>query len=142
MLLEIEQVLSDKKELLCGKIQIRIVYSEPVSDLTSNIIWRRALFPENICAWCNREIPEGSRVFGLGARVRENILLNDFEGTIISLELFKTDKTVPAIVTTSDSEAKKDGYDLMFMACSQACAESLKTALNKEKELFDWSDFV
>ena len=135
-------VQSDKKELLYGKIYVRIAYSEYVPDLTSNIRRKRAVFPENICAWCNREIPEASEVFGLGAKVRENILLNDFEGTIISIELFKTDKTVPAIVTTSDSEAKRDGYDLMFMTCSQACAESLKTALSKDKELIDWSDFV
>ncbi|NOY64526.1 MAG: hypothetical protein GXO97_03910 [Nitrospirae bacterium] len=99
-------------------------------------------FIGNICAWCNKEISEDSEVFGLGARIIKNILSKEMEGKIIPFQLVKTDKTIPAIVTTSDSEAKKDGYDLLFMTCSKACAESLKKTLNKEKELFGLSDFI
>ncbi len=92
---------------------------------------------KNNCAWCGKTIPENSEVFGLGAKVRKTFDIKDQEGKIIPLTLIKADKTIPAIVTTSKSEAKRDGYDLMFMICSKDCAESLRTALEKEIKLFE-----
>ncbi len=92
-------------------------------------------FPENICAWCNKTIPEDSEVFGLGAKVKQGFDIKNKEGKIIRLSLALTNKTVPAIVTTSNSDAKKEGKDLMFMTCSQGCAGNLKDALQKEKDV-------
>ncbi|MEW6419325.1 MAG: hypothetical protein AB1480_14635 [Nitrospirota bacterium] len=92
---------------------------------------------KNTCAWCGKTIPENSEVFGLGAKIRHGFDIKDKEGKIIQLSLVLTNKTVPAIVTTSDSEAKREGYDLMFMTCSQRCAKSLKKTLQKEKEIID-----
>jgi hypothetical protein len=91
----------------------------------------------NTCAWCNKRIPNNAEVFGLGVKVRQEIDLKGQEGTIISLFLDLTKRTVPAIVATSDSEAKRDGKDLLFMTCSQSCAESLKDAFQKEKDVID-----
>lgn len=91
---------------------------------------------EDTCAWCNKRIPKDHEVFGLGIKVREGIDLSDKEGKTISLFLVRKNKTVPANVVTSDSEAKRDGKDIMFMTCSQSCAESLKAALQKEKDIF------
>jgi hypothetical protein len=93
--------------------------------------------PQNTCAWCNKEISEDSEVFGLGARFKKGVAMRNREGKIIPLSLMVTNKIVPAIVTTSNSEAKRDKIDLMFMTCSQTCGESLKTALEAEKGLFD-----
>jgi len=89
----------------------------------------------NVCAWCKKKIPKNCEVFGLGAKVGKGIDLKGQEGEIISLFLVLADKTVPATVTTFNSEAKKNGYDLMFMTCSQSCAKSLKNNLQKEKDL-------
>ncbi len=92
---------------------------------------------KHICAWCNKRIPEGVPVFGLGVKSRPSVDLQAWGGKIIPMSLVLTNKTVPAMVTTSDSDAKREGKDLMFMTCSQACAESLKDALEKEKALGD-----
>ena len=91
----------------------------------------------NTCAWCNKRIPENTEVLGLGAMVKQGIDLKDQEGKIILLSLVLTRKTVPAMVTTSNSEAKRTGKDLMFMTCGQSCAESLKDAFQKEKGIID-----
>ena len=90
----------------------------------------------NICAWCGKTIPEDSEVFGLGAKARKDVDIKQHEGIIIQLSLILSRRTVPAIVTREDSEARKTGKDLMFMTCGQRCVESLKTALEQEKNLF------
>lgn len=92
---------------------------------------------KNICAWCGKEIPEDSEVFSLGAKVRQGFDIKGQEGRIIPLSLIQADKTIPAIVTTSNSDAKREGNDLLFMTCSQGCAKSLKKTLHKEKEIID-----
>lgn len=92
---------------------------------------------ENTCAWCKKEIPEDTEVFGFGAKAKKGVNLNGKEGNIIPLLLINAHREVSAIVVTKDSQAKKEGYDFMFMACSQKCAKSLKTALNAETKLFD-----
>ena len=91
----------------------------------------------HICAWCNERIPEDVEVFGLPAKARPGIDLEDREGTIIQLPLALMDKVVPVTVVTSDSEAKRQGYDFSFMLCSQACARSLKDALQREIDIVD-----
>lgn len=102
--------------------------------------YRKSISFKNRCAWCNKTIPEDSEVFGLGAKFREGVDIEDNEGKIIPLSLVVTNKTIPAIVTTSDSEAKREGKDLMFMTCSQSCAESLRDALQKEKDFVACSE--
>ena len=90
----------------------------------------------NTCAWCGIQIPEDVEVFGLGARARAGTDLRDVEGTFIPMPLTLISKTVHACVVTSDSEAKKEGYDFAFLACSERCAESLKAALQRELDTF------
>ncbi|WP_276202691.1 hypothetical protein [Oceanobacillus caeni] len=40
------------------------------------------------------------------------------------------------IVTTADSEAKKNGQDGLFVICSHECGEKLKSILDKEMNVF------
>jgi hypothetical protein len=89
------------------------------------------------CAWCNQLIPADAEVYGFGARAREGLTLEDKEGQFVSLKLALTDKTVFALVTAEHSAAKESGYDLLFITCSQDCAESLKDALEFEKDVFE-----
>ena len=89
------------------------------------------------CAWCNQFIDEGSEVFGFGARASPAISLEDKEGQFVSLDLALEDKTIFALVPAPESPARQAGYDLMFITCSQSCAEELKNALELEKDVFE-----
>ncbi|SDQ90685.1 hypothetical protein [Virgibacillus salinus] len=40
------------------------------------------------------------------------------------------------IVTTADSEAKKNGGDGLFAVCSEECGEKMQTTLAKEIDTF------
>lgn len=91
---------------------------------------------ENTCAWCKKKMNEDAEVFGISAKVKKGVDIKGKEGKFISLHLVTKNKDVQGVVVTKDSPAKKEGYDLVFMACSQKCAKSLKTALSAEIKLF------
>jgi hypothetical protein len=84
------------------------------------------------CSWCEDEIPDDIEVFTIGAKAKPGIDLAEAEGKIIPLSLIRANKTVSAIVPTRDSPAVKDGYDLMFMVCSQSCAQALSNGLEND----------
>ena len=90
----------------------------------------------NICAWCGKRVPEQHEVFALGARAHPGLISKEQEGMVISLSLAFSERTVPAVVVTSTSEAKREGYDLVFVACSRKCGNSLKGVLQREVEPF------
>jgi len=87
----------------------------------------------HVCAWCNKAIDRDSEVFAVGAKARKGMNLKSFENSIMQIALTHINKTVPAIVTTRNSEAKKAGTDLLFMICGKKCSELLKKALLKER---------
>jgi hypothetical protein len=89
------------------------------------------------CAWCEDEIPDDVEVFTIGAKAKPGIDLTETEGTIVPLHLIRANKTVSAMVPTRDSPAAKDGHDLMFMVCSQSCAQALSNALENDWKLAD-----
>lgn len=86
------------------------------------------------CAWCNRYIAPEDEVYGFGARASQGIDLEDKEGQFVSLMLALENKTIFAMVPPQESPARQAGYDLMFITCSQSCAEELKEALELEKD--------
>jgi hypothetical protein len=87
------------------------------------------------CAWCNQYIAPDDEVYGFGARASKGIDLEDKEGQFVSLMLALENKTIFAMVPPKESPASEAGYDLMFITCSQACAEELKEALESEKDV-------
>jgi hypothetical protein len=91
----------------------------------------------HICTWCMKPIPKGEELFAYGVKANNKIDLSGKEGEFVSLNLAFKEKTVIAIVTTQTSKARKQGFDLIFLTCSQACAEELKNALNSEQFLFN-----
>jgi hypothetical protein len=99
-------------------------------------------FGMHSCAWCNEQIPEDTEVFGFGAKCRPEVDLTAHEGSVIPFFIATLNRRIPAFVSASDSDAKRDGYDLVFMTCSRTCSESLKAALEKEKTLLDEADEV
>ena len=82
------------------------------------------------CAWCRKPIGPEDEVFGLGARAQPWVRLP--EGGVMALALDAEHRRVPAIIPAPGSEAKQAGNDLLFAACSQACALALKEALQKQ----------
>jgi len=90
----------------------------------------------HICTWCLNPIPEGEELFAFGVKASEAINLTEKEGEFVSLKLALKDKTIVAIVTTHNSRVKEQGFDMIFLTCSQACAEDLKDALEMERDVF------
>lgn len=86
----------------------------------------------NRCFWCNKRIKENQPVYGFGAKVWPSVDLSGQEGTIIKLWLTQAGREVLAGVAASDSDAKREGYDLVFMTCSERCGHELRAALREE----------
>ncbi len=91
----------------------------------------------SICTWCGKNIPKGSEIFSLGAKVKANIDLRKQSGQVMQILLARSEKTVCAIVPTNDSQAKKEGNDVLFAICSRDCGHALKKALQEELDIFD-----
>jgi hypothetical protein len=87
------------------------------------------------CGWCGDDIPDDTELFGIGAKAWPDIDLTGKEGTVIDLVLERRDRNVQALVVAEDSQAKKDGKDLLFVACGESCAEALKQAVEAEIDL-------
>lgn len=84
------------------------------------------------CAWCQGKIQEFEDVIDLGAKLKADIDLSEYESHCIELDLVSEKKSVFMLVTASDSEAKKNGDDGMFLLCSEGCGKNLKDILEKE----------
>lgn len=76
-------------------------------------------------------------MYGFGAKASQKVELEDKEGQFVSLDLALEDKTTFAMVPPQESPARLAGYDLVFITCSQTCAEELKAALEVEKDVFE-----
>jgi hypothetical protein len=87
------------------------------------------------CAWCKKAIPEGEELFTVGARAKPGVDLSAHEGTLLAVSLEGEGRGVKAVVVTNDSPAKREGYDLLFVACSESCAEELRGRIGRELEV-------
>ena len=88
---------------------------------------------EPFCARCEDELYEGAPVYLLGATMRQKAALEGKESQLVSLTLAQ--RTVRAFVAASGSEAKRTGWDLVFIVCGLDCARSLQAALRQETDL-------
>jgi len=84
------------------------------------------------CACCGSEITEFMEVFGLGAKLKPDVDLSEYEGHCIEIVLASGKKSAYMMVTGRGSEAKNEGKDAMFLVCSEKCATKLKNILEKE----------
>ncbi|MBI5209536.1 MAG: hypothetical protein HY927_06120 [Elusimicrobia bacterium] len=91
------------------------------------------------CAWCKKRLADDAEVFTINVKVKPEYdrLAREQAGQIIGFHLFTLGRDVPAIVAGAASQAKKAGKDLMFPACSMACAKALEATLHHEKGLVD-----
>lgn len=93
--------------------------------------WKREHW-EGRCAWCTRRIGEEEEVFGISVALRQEAFREFEPGTVQPLLLYQAGKTVPMMVVTEDSPAKRDGKDAMFQVCSEECGKALQAALKQE----------
>lgn len=88
------------------------------------------------CAWCMKKIGDDEPLHAIDVKFSEGIDYSDKEGEIVQVYLNSRQTSVPMIVTTADSEAKKKGQDGLFTVCCRECGEKMKTALEKEIDMF------
>jgi len=95
--------------------------------------------PEEVyrCAFCEKKLRSGAAVFGLGARLREGLEYPGGVGRMTAVELPLQGKSLRCMVTADGSQAKMDGWDLIFMVCSEECGGELKEMLESEGDLFE-----
>lgn len=84
------------------------------------------------CAWCVKRIPAEAEAFGISIALRKEAFREIQPGTVEPLLLYQAGKTVPMMIVTDDSPAKRDGKDAVFQLCSEDCARALQTALRAE----------
>jgi hypothetical protein len=80
-------------------------------------------------------IGEDSPVFGIGGKTLPGIDLSQFEGGAMRMGLLTLDRDVVVIVPSADSDAKREGKDVLFMTCSERCGRELKAVLREETVL-------
>ena len=84
------------------------------------------------CAGCQGNIQEYDDVFDVGVKLKPEIDLSEFESHCIQLGLVSEKKSVYMLVTATDSEAKHNGYDGLFLLCSEKCRNHFRHILAKE----------
>ena len=89
------------------------------------------------CSQCGKSIPGNSPVFGISGKKRLGADVSAYEGGAVRIKLVTEDREVVALVATANSEARKVGYDFMFITCSETCAYEIRTTLEREAALGD-----
>lgn len=84
------------------------------------------------CAWCTKRISPEAPAFGISVSLQAEAFKEFEPGSVQPLLLFSAGKTVPMMVVTDDSPAKKAGKDAVFQLCSEECALKLQAALQQE----------
>lgn len=88
------------------------------------------------CAWCTRDISADEDIFGFGAMASHDIDLAGKEGEFVSLNLSLREKIVFAFIPERTEAARISEYDLLFITCSEVCAQTLKDELDLERDVF------
>jgi hypothetical protein len=94
------------------------------------------------CAWCQSRIDTQVEVFGLGAGLRPDVDLTEYESHCIQIGLISEEKPVYMMVTAQGSEARNNGNDCMFLVCSERCGIKLKSVLEEELSLGEMFETV
>ena len=87
------------------------------------------------CTWCQSHITDHMEVLGLGAKLKPDVDLSEYESHCIQIGLVSEEKPVRMMVTAQGSPARNNGKDGMFLVCSEGCGEKLKSVLEKEISL-------
>ncbi len=89
------------------------------------------------CAFCRKEMNPGKEVYGLGVRLRAELEYRGAVGRRTAVQLLLGGREIECMVTADGSQARNEGWDLIFMVCSEKCGKELKKLLEKEEDLFE-----
>lgn len=96
------------------------------------------------CAWCDCDLDECTRlgrgIVTVGTRFRSCAIFHEPDPGLHSVEVRSIGRHISAMVTTLDSDARRNGSELVFATCGDSCAAKLSQALQDEKEFNDWLD--
>ena len=82
-----------------------------------------------LCGWCgDMVLPEDTPVFVTAKCFGST---DKYEGRMVLVPL-STGEQILGSVGTPDSQLRKDGKDIAFMCCKDACARKLRDALEDE----------
>ncbi|MEW6554429.1 MAG: hypothetical protein AB1384_09105 [Actinomycetota bacterium] len=88
------------------------------------------------CAYCEKKVRPGAEVYGLGVKLRKGLEYPGAIGRSMTVELPVQGRELECMVTADGSQARQEGWDLIFMVCSEGCGAALK-ALLEEEDLFE-----
>ncbi len=88
------------------------------------------------CAYCECKLRSGAEVYGLGVRLKEELEYPGAVGRSMTVELPIQGRELECMLTADGSQAKQEGWDLIFMVCSEECGTALKAIL-EEEDLFE-----
>jgi len=86
------------------------------------------------CSWCGAKIDNGNEIFALGCKKNPEIDISKYEGKIMPVKIDTLNKIIWAIVPKANSDARREGKDLIFVLCSEECGDQLKETLQQEIE--------
>lgn len=89
------------------------------------------------CAYCEKKMRSGDEVFGLGVKLREELEYPGAIGRTTAVHLPVGGREIECMAAADASQAKAEGWDLIFMACSEECGAGLKALLEEEDGLFE-----
>ena len=89
------------------------------------------------CCLCEKKIRSGAEVFGLGVKLKEGLEYPGGIGRRTTVHLPVQGRELECMATADGSQAKMEGWDIIFMVCSESCGESLKGLLEEEEGLFE-----
>lgn len=85
-----------------------------------------------VCSWCARTIPAGLPIFAIAGKKRPEADFSGQAGQWIKVTLDSGQRQLPALVPAADSQAAREGYDVMFIACTEQCRNEMQLALETE----------
>jgi hypothetical protein len=88
------------------------------------------------CAYCECKLTPGAEVYGLGVKLKEELEYPGAVGRSMTVELPIQGRELACMVTADGSQARLEGWDLIFMVCSEECGAALKALLQGE-DLFE-----
>lgn len=89
------------------------------------------------CAWCGKYVTEDTPVYSRGGKLQPGVDLSAYAGQVITMRLASHRKTLLLAITGLGSEARREGYDYIFMICSHECGDELAEALRQERKLLE-----
>ncbi|MDI6774695.1 MAG: plasmid pRiA4b ORF-3 family protein [Verrucomicrobiota bacterium] len=92
---------------------------------------------DRICAWCRKEISDSRSALSRGVQASEGVDTSRLEGSFVVLNVGSAMRQVPARVATADSQAKREGKDLIITVCGEKCASLLDVALQEDVAMAD-----